>query len=89
MYENALVDKAAGGKKAKKGEKSYDIRKELGIHSTPSALIHHMLSQMWSMIEEIKPEDRNVFEPACGHAPFLTAAMRWLRDWKQSGQSTV
>ena len=36
---------ASGGKKAKKGEKPYDIRKELGIHSTPSVLIHHMLGQ--------------------------------------------
>jgi hypothetical protein len=72
--------------KAKKGQASYDIRKELGIHSTPSALIHHMLSQLWGMIEEIRPEDRSVFEPACGHAPFLTAAMRWLRDWRPAGQ---
>ncbi|MEK7794555.1 MAG: N-6 DNA methylase, partial [Candidatus Hydrogenedentota bacterium] len=52
-----------------------------------SVLIHHMLSQLWDMIEEIKPEDRNVFEPACGHAPFLTGAMRWLRSWEQDGQS--
>ena len=89
VYENALIDKAAGRKKTKKGEKPYDIRKELGIHSTPSVLIHYMLSQMWGMIEEIKPEDRNVFEPACGHAPFLTGAMRWLRDWKRGGPSTT
>ena len=87
VYEYALIDKAAGGRKPKKGEKPYDIRKELGIHSTPSVLIHHMLSQMWGMIEEIRSEDRNVFEPACGHAPFLTAAMRWLRDWNKGSQS--
>jgi hypothetical protein len=86
VYENALVDKSTGGKKSKNGEQSFDIRKELGIHSTPSVLIHHMLSKMWGMIEEIKLEDRNVFEPACGHAPFLTGAMRWLRDWKQAEQ---
>src|SRR5260370_3748902 len=86
VYENALIDKTAGGKQGKQGEKPYYIRKELGIHSTPSVLIQHILSQILSMIEEIKPEDRNVFEPACGHAPFLTAAMRWLRDWKQDGQ---
>jgi hypothetical protein len=89
VYENALVDQAAGGKKVRKGEKPYDIRKELGIHSTPSVLIHHMLSQLWSMIAEIQPENRNVFEPACGHAPFLTAAMRWLRDWNQGDQSNA
>jgi hypothetical protein len=86
VYENALIDKTAGVT-ARTGSKPYDIRKELGIHSTPSVLIHHMLSQMWSMIEDIKPEDRNVFEPACGHAPFLTAAMRWLRDWHHEGET--
>ena len=81
VYENALIDKTAGTGNRKKASKVYDIRKELGIHSTPSVLINHMLSQLWPLIEDIKPEDRHVFEPACGHAPFLTAAMRWLRDW--------
>ncbi|HUU99100.1 MAG TPA: N-6 DNA methylase [Phycisphaerae bacterium] len=81
VYENALIDKTAGRGKRKKASKGYDIRKELGIHSTPSVLISHMLSQLWPLIEDINPEDRHVFEPACGHAPFLTAAMRWLRDF--------
>lgn len=85
VYENALVPKAAGGKR---GEKHYDIRRELGIHSTPSVLIQHMLSQMWSMVEEIPRDERHVFEPACGHAPFLTAAMRLLRLWGENGEST-
>jgi hypothetical protein len=89
VYENALIDKAAGAKRRKKGEKPYDIRKELGIHSTPSTLIHHMLSQMWGLIEEIKPEDRDVFEPACGPAPFLTASMRWLREWNRKSPNTA
>jgi len=89
VYENALIDNTSGGGKAGKGEKPYDIRKELGIHSTPSVLIHHMLSQMWTMIEKIPPLDRNVFEPACGHAPFLTGAMRWLRDWNPNDQATA
>lgn len=87
VYENALLDKAAGKVKPKTAGEPYDIRKELGIHSTPSVLIHHMLSQMWGMVEEIAPEDRVVFEPACGHAPFLTAAMRWLRTWDEKGRS--
>lgn len=89
VYENALLDKAAGKGKAKKAGKPYDIRKELGIHSTPSALIHHMLAQMWGMVEDIAPADRVVFEPACGHAPFLTGAVRWLRDWDATGASTT
>lgn len=87
VYENALLDKAAGKGKPKTAGEPYDIRKELGIHSTPSVLIHHMLSQMWGMVEEIAPDDRVVFEPACGHAPFLTGAMRWLRSWDARGRS--
>jgi len=84
VYENALIDKTAGRVKRKKASQDYDIRKELGIHSTPSALISHMLAQLWPLIEDINPEDRHVFEPACGHAPFLTAAMRWLRNWGET-----
>lgn len=81
VYENTLIDKTAGSSKRRKASRAYDIRKELGIHSTPSVLINHMLSQLWPLIEEIEPDDRHVFEPACGHAPFLTASMRWLRAW--------
>ena len=81
VYENALIDKTAGKGKPGKKAQGYDIRKELGIHSTPSVLIHHMLAQLWPLIEEIPRDQRHVFEPACGHAPFLTASMRWLRDW--------
>lgn len=89
VYENALIDSAAGSKHQPKAPKQYDIRKELGIHSTPSALVNHMLSQLWPLIEQIAPEDRHVFEPACGHAPFLTAAMRWLRDWDAHADAGV
>ena len=89
VYENALLDKAAGKGKPKAERETYDIRKELGIHSTPSVLIHHMLSQMWGMVDEISPDDRVVFEPACGHAPFLTGAMRWLRNWDDKGPSVT
>lgn len=89
VYENALLDKAAGKGKPKTAGEPYDIRKELGIHSTPSVLIHHMLSQMWGMVQEIDPDDRVVFEPACGHAPFLTGAMRWLRSWDDKGRSVT
>lgn len=79
VNENALIDKAAGTKLGNAAD--YDIRKELGIHSTPSILVNHMLAQLWPLIEQIDEADRHVLEPACGHAPFLTAAMRWLRDW--------
>lgn len=87
VYENALIDKTAGKGRRRRTAPSYDIRKELGIHSTPSVLIHHMLAQLWPLIEEIPRDQRHVFEPACGHAPFLTASMRWLRDWGGAGGS--
>lgn len=81
VYENALIDPNADRKRKSKKADSIDIRRELGIHSTPSVLVDHMLAQLWPMIEEIPEEKRRVFEPACGHAPFLVASLRWLRDF--------
>ena len=81
LYEKALIDKKPTGKHRKLAANVPDIRKELGIHSTPPVLVDHMLSQMWPLIEQIPVIDRRVFEPACGHAGFLVAAMRWLRDY--------
>ncbi len=88
VYENALIDKTAGRRTQPGRNKSSDIRKKLGIHSTPSVLINHMLSQLWPLIEDIPQDERHVFEPACGDAPFLRVAMRWLRDWGKGGSST-
>jgi hypothetical protein len=66
MYENVLVDK--------------NLRSALGIHATPSYLVDYIVWQLWPWIRQI-PEDRRVIlEPACGHAPFLTGAMRLLRE---------
>src|SRR5258708_16871404 len=48
-----------------------------------------MLSQLWPLVEQRKPEDRRVFEPACGPASFLVAAMRWLRDFSGITNSTL
>ena len=66
VYENTLVTKA--------------LRRELGIHSTPSYLVDYMVWQLAPWIEEIRPENRIVFEPACGHGAFLVSAMRLLRE---------
>ncbi|MBN2270147.1 MAG: N-6 DNA methylase [Sedimentisphaerales bacterium] len=66
MYENVLVDKK--------------LRSALGIHATPSYLVDYIIWQLWPWIEKIPPEKRVVLEPACGHAPFLTGAMRLLRE---------
>ncbi len=65
VYEHTLVNK--------------DLRKKLGIHATPPYLVDYIVWQLYDWIREIPREDRHVFEPACGHAPFLLAAMRMLR----------
>ncbi len=67
LYENTLVPDS--------------VRRNLGIHSTPSCLVDYMVWQLWPWIEEIAEEDRHVFEPACGHSAFLVGAMRLLRQW--------
>jgi hypothetical protein len=65
VYEHTLVNK--------------DLRKKLGIHATPPYLVDYIVWQLYDWIRDIPEEDRHVFEPACGHAPFLLAAMRMLR----------
>ena len=39
----------------------------------------YIVWQLYDWIREIPENDRHVFEPACGHAPFLLSAMRLLR----------
>jgi hypothetical protein len=65
VYEHTLVTK--------------DLRKKLGIHATPPYLVDYVVWQLYDWIRDIPRNDRHVFEPACGHAPFLLAAMRMLR----------
>lgn len=64
IYENTLISKAT--------------RASLGTHSTPSYLVDYIIGHLAEWIEEIPEDDRNVFEPACGHAAFLVSAMRLL-----------
>lgn len=66
LYENALITR--------------ETRKELGTHSTPAFLVDYILGKLRPWIEEIPPERRYVFEPACGHAAFLLAALRLLGE---------
>jgi len=56
------------------------IRNELGIHSTPSYLVDYIIWQLEPWIERLDMEKIRVFEPACGHAPFLVGMMRLLRS---------
>ncbi len=71
LYEDTLVPR--------------EVRKALGIHSTPSYVVDYMVWQLWPWIEQIPERDRHVFEPACGHAAFLVGAMRLLRQWSSIG----
>ena len=74
VYEHTLVNE--------------DVRKKLGIHATPPYLVDYIVWQLYDWIREIPEEDRHVFEPACGHAPFLLAAMRMLRLEKQGANES-
>ncbi len=64
VYENTLVTPAT--------------RKALGTHATPSWLVNYIVWQLVDGIEDIPQKDRIIFEPTCGHAPFLTAGARIL-----------
>ena len=67
LYEEALL--------------SPRTRKLLSVHRTPTYLVDYMLARMSRWIEEdIGIENCRVFEPACGHAPFLVGAVRLLSD---------
>ncbi len=66
LYENALITKAT--------------RVELGTHSTPSYLVDYVVGKLAPWIKEMPADQRNVFEPACGHGAFLLAALRLLSE---------
>jgi hypothetical protein len=87
LYETSLIDGPKSKPDQKKGTVRPDVRKTLGIHSTPSILVDHMLSQLWPLIDSNRLADQRVFEPACGHAAFLTAAMRDIRNWSRMDDS--
>ncbi len=71
VYENTLVDR--------------DLRRRHGIHSTPPQVASYLLRQL--PIDRIPEEERVVFEPFCGNAPFLLAAMRRLRELLPVGRT--
>ena len=67
LYEEALL--------------SDRTRKLLSVHRTPTYLVDYMLAKIshW-MEQDIGIHNCRVFEPACGHAPFLVGAVRLLSD---------
>ncbi len=89
LYETALID-GPKNKAAKPSTTSYpDVRKTLGIHSTPSILVDHMLAQVWPLVDTDKLSDQRIYEPACGHGAFLTAALRDIRNYSGMEDSTA
>ncbi len=63
VYENTLV--------------SPETRKGYGTHATASQLAEYIVNSL--PFEALATDERHVFEPFCGHAPFLTAALGRLR----------
>jgi len=63
VYENTFV--------------TSDIRKKQGIHATAHLIAEYILQNL--PIDELLPDERLIFEPFAGHAPFLTAALARLR----------
>jgi hypothetical protein len=64
IYENTLV--------------SPETRKVYGTHATPPQVAEYIVQNL--PIDELPSEERHIFEPFCGHAPFLTAALGRLRS---------
>ncbi len=66
LYEEALI--------------SPTTRRLLGTHRTPTYLVDYMVARLSGWIEELDYKHCHVFEPACGHAPFLSGALRLVSD---------
>jgi len=73
VYENALITK--------------EVREEFGTHSTPSYLVDYIVGRLEPWIRDITQDRRSVFEPACGHAAFLVAAIRLLTSLLSSSMA--
>lgn len=68
VHENVLITK--------------ETRKALGTHSTPSWLVDYMVQRLVPWIEQLPESRRSVYEPGCGHAPFLVALLRHFSGMK-------
>ena len=54
-----------------------ETRKQLDIHATPKELAEYVVKKL--PIDKLHRDERSIFEPFAGHAPFLTAALGYLR----------
>jgi hypothetical protein len=64
VYENTLV--------------STETRKKYGTHATAHTLAEYLVQSL--PIEQLNHDERYIFEPFAGHAPFLIAALQRLRS---------
>ena len=64
IYENTLVEP--------------ETRRRYGTHATPPYIAEYAVRHL--PFENLPPEERRVFEPFAGHAPFLIAALGRLRN---------
>ena len=59
-----------------------ETRKALGTHCTPAWLVNYIVQRLAPWIEEQPASRRLVYEPGCGHAPFLVAMLRLFSGMK-------
>ncbi|MEQ1933660.1 MAG: N-6 DNA methylase [Fimbriimonadaceae bacterium] len=59
-----------------------ETRKALGTHSTPAWLVNYIVHRLTPWIEDQHHSRRHVYEPGCGHAPFLVALLRLFSGMK-------
>jgi len=63
-YENTLI--------------TTETRKALGVHSTPPGIAEYLVRHL--PFEDLRLDELRILEPCSGHAVFLVAAMRRMRD---------
>ncbi len=73
VYENTFVD--------------ISTRRALGTHATPYEVAEYMVRAL--PIETLPQDERTVFEPFCGAAPFLIAALGRLRELLPEGMGAA
>lgn len=72
QYEHTLVEE--------------DVRRRQAIHATPPEVAEFMVRHL--PLDKLLEGERRIFEPFCGHAPFLIAGMGRLRELPTSNKSS-